>query len=284
MMVIGSLFCLASLFAPVASSDGDGDQTFLYAARTFLARIGFNVGGSGDLRMERSSFVGKYVFIQNGAYHLSVRRRTCTVDGLTDRRKESAFLDSHEPRASFALTTPEEALIRVRGWRMRLGVPTGWMEGPVEHVLDRNPLYPEEKGVWGRSRGRYEEHPNGLPFLNKGNRALIYLDPGDGQLVHFSIRQDIEVQTTERRVPEDEARLTAIATYRADRHKIFESSDSPTPLTVRYGYGVSDAEAHPDYVGVVRARLGYEFVFDDTQKTTIIVDAESGEVLYRSYA
>lgn len=280
MILISSFVCSVAMFAATA---GDEDA-YLSTARAFLSRTGFSAGLPDDLRVQRLIASQKFVEVVNGMHRVRIRCEPCMVEGLTDRRKESAFLGSREPRASFAITTADEALPRLREWRTRMGVPLTWKEMPVEHLLDRNPLYPDEKAVWGRSCIRYEEYPNGLPFLNRGNYASIWLDPGDGDLVYFSIRQVIEVQTSERRVNEEDARLTAIAAYRADRRKIFESSDYPTPLTVRYGYGVSNAEAHPAYEGTVRARLGYEFVFEDTQKTTIIVDAESGDVLYRSYA
>ncbi|MCW5943466.1 MAG: PepSY domain-containing protein [Fimbriimonadaceae bacterium] len=279
----------ALAFGPGVGTASDGARE---AASGFLALLGLGPVPA-DARVETDAALG-HVMLSSNDWWLVIPTDTMQVFlyHRTDRVTARTHVTTAHPRGTPRVTTEAQARERFVPLARRLGVPADWALTAVRVKPDR----PREEGsAWEDTCGSvdlsFEDRPHGLPYLTMHNYAVFEFDPLDGVLLDCTIRRDAKVEPSVRKITKERAREIAIETYGRDAARIPAYVNAAPVVSVREGYAVHQRFGSP----VPRrrlnpARLAYTVHFDDgvfdkpmLPTTHITVDAETGEIVWRSY-
>lgn len=289
MMIHALLVATALAFAPGVGPASDAARE---AASAFLAVLGLGPVPA-DVRIEPDA-VQDHVMISSNGWWMVIQTDTMKVFSYhrTDRVTSRIHVTTAHTRGAPQVTTEAQARERFVPLARRLGVPADWEVSRVRVKPDR----PREEGsAWEDTGGAadlsFEDRPNGLPYLTMHNYAVFRFDNLDGVLLDCTIRRDAKVEPSVRKITKERAREIAIETYGRDAARIPAYVNAAPVVSVREGYAVHQRfESAVPRRRLNPARLAYTVHFDDgafgkpmLPTTHITVDAETGEIVWRSY-
>lgn len=187
--------------------------------------------------------------------------KNCTL-GISDRDHRIRFYssDTHQAdrkRPNRRITTRAKIDRVVDSLRDTLDIPRDFK------VVRRTTYDQSRPNLMGLVVVGFEQHPNGLPYFNYGNKAVLTLDSWDGEVTFLDIHNDAIIASNIVRISQAEARSIAERVVAHDpqlpKNRLrFEGQgyvepESETtmiqgkfvyPFKMRRAYSFADGEAH----------------------------------------
>lgn len=205
-------------------------------------------------------------WVTNGA-HIGRRSRTFEVRDPQFIRTEA----ENEPK--------------LRAMLVRLGVPNAWKTDALSLSYDESKDREDPNDRCGIARIIASERVGGLPFHGLDNRAQLDMDPVTGDLLEFFIDRRCRAVPGVQRIEAARAKEIAVAEYARNRTHIPHAPEVPLPKTPELGYCPSQEHQRKPMAEWrdLPSLLSWKVPFEDSVDTFVVVNAEDGAILWRSW-
>ncbi|MCW5943705.1 MAG: hypothetical protein KIS66_15850 [Fimbriimonadaceae bacterium] len=225
------------------------------------------------------------LIVSVGDYLFRIFLETGEILSVSNGGHITSRIRNLEVREPSFIRTAAELEPKLRAMLARLGVPRAWKTDALSLRYDESKDEGDMQDRCGVARIVVSERTGELPFHGFDNRAELESDPVTGDLLRFFIHRRCRAVPGVQRIEAARAKEIAVAEYAGNRSHIPYAPETPLPKTPELGYCPSQEHQRKPMAEWrdLPSLLSWKVPFDDEINAYVVVNAEDGSILWRSW-